>query len=635
MATAFPGPPQPHGDLRIGQWNVDPKLDEISQPGRVVKLEPRTMRLLVYLAEHAGDVVELQQILDHVWPNVVVGSHSAYNAVAHLRRILGDDGDSATYIATVPRKGYRLVAEVSRQLGAREAPAAKSSGPAEPAHAPAPAAEDPLQRSGTQARPARLGVRLTLILGVLLSLVFAGFMAEKLWVSMHAEQSIAVLPFVDLSENKDQEYFSDGLAEELGDALSRVPHLYVAARTSAFSFKGKALDIPSIAGKLHVANVLEGSVRKSGDRLRITAQLIRADNGYHLWSQTFERPLGDIFQVQDEIAGAVVSALKVKLREGLPASGTLTRNADAYNLLLRGRFFGRRSTKADRETAIDLYRQALDLDPNYSLAWSWLALAYGIQAAEGWTSAEAGYARARLAAEHALRLDPQLADAHVAMGYVYEYHDWNWARAQAEYQQALALDPSSVRAWNVNGHLALVTGRVGEAARFYREAILRDPLSPGAHMGMAIALFADGNSTEGESEYRRVAALAPQWRSIHTWLGIAALERGEADSALAEIQQETDEATRLFGLAVAYSRLGRQTMSDRALSDLAAKYPNAWYAIAAAHARRGEADQAFEWLDQAYSHHESGIMSLKGDTAFRMLHDPRYEAMLRKVGLTE
>jgi len=612
------------------------------------------MRLLVYLAEHAGRVVELQEILDHVWPNVVVGSHSVYNAVAYLRRSLGDNADSCTYIATVPRKGYRLVADVSSDIPPAAGAPVHPLTPGEPATAP----QDTGHLATMRPRTARLGARPAWALGVLLALAVGAFAAEKFWVSLHAarteramqttktaiaardaaipEQSIAVLPFVDLSEKKDQEYFSDGLAEELSDALSHIPDLHVAARTSTFRFKGATEGISSIAQTLRVANVLEGSVRKSGNRLRITAQLIRADTGYHLWSETYERPLGDVFRVQDEIAAAVAGVLKVKLRGGLLASEAHTQNAEAYNLLLEGRFYGRRSTKVDRETSIDLYRQALDLDPNYALAWGWLALAYGIQAAEGWTSADAGYARARLAAEHALRLDPQLADAHVAMGYVYEYHDWNWAGAQEEYKQALALDPSSVRAWNVNGHLALVVGRVNDAARFYREAIMRDPLSPGAHMGLAIALFTDGHLAEAESEYRRTAALAPQWISLHAWLGIVLLERGGPDSALAEIQQEADEPNRLFGLTVAYSRLGRRADSDHALAELAAKYPNARCLIASAHARRGEADQAFEWLERAYRHRDSGILGLKGDWGFQALsRDPRYEAMLRKLRLTE
>ncbi len=249
--------------------------------------------------------------------------------------------------------------------------------------------------------------------------------------------SIAVLPFTDMSPEGDQEYLSDGIAEELLNLLVQIPDLQVAARTSSFSFKGKEVQIAEVASALHVAHVLEGSVRKSGNRVRITAQLIKADDGYHLWSQTFDRTLDDVFAIQDEISAAVVAALKIQLLGAAPKSVEV--NPEAYALYLQGRYFVERRTRKDWENAVSAYRQALKIDPNYAAAWAGLSQVLTAQAGQGYIELNAGTAEARAAALKALEIDPNLAEAHAALGQIQISYDWDWTGAESSLKRALEL----------------------------------------------------------------------------------------------------------------------------------------------------------------------------------------------------
>jgi len=366
-------PPDAHA-IRVGAWRVDPMLDEISKDGTNVKLEPRTMRLLVCLAENAGQVLSVEQLLDEVWKDVVVTPNSVYHAVAELRRVLGDDPKEPSYIANVLRRGYRLVAPVSSWVDAPAVPEADS---------PATTSTETTAPPATAATGSAF-LRSGIALIVALALLLAYLAADRFWLSKPvtaehpataatravADQSIAVLPFIDMSEKKDQEYFADGMAEEIIGLLSKVPDLHVPARTSSFYFKGKQTTIAEIAKALGVAHVLEGSVRKSGNTVRITAQLVRVDNGYQVWSETFDRQLDDIFKIQDEIAGDVVKSLKASLLEGEAPRTTPTTNTEAYTFYLQALSLSKRGNSADSLTAIEYLRQATRMDPQFALAWA-------------------------------------------------------------------------------------------------------------------------------------------------------------------------------------------------------------------------------------------------------------------------
>jgi len=622
--------------LHIGEWLVDPALGEIRNGARVVKLDPLKMRLLLYLADNAGRVVALQELLGHVWPDVVVTAQSVYNTVAQLRRALGDLAEAPAYIATVPRMGYRLIANVQRvPADAATAPAPALQPPPAASTAADPAASRPSDMpppAGPARSPRWVLAAAVILVGIVLAVALArrDGVASRSAPPAVAEHSVAILPFRDLSEAKDQEYLAEGLAEEIGTVLSRVPSLRIVGRASAFA--SRADSVAEIARKLRVDHVLEGSVQTSGKGLRITAELIRTDTGQYLWSKTYDRGAGDTFSVEDEIAGDVATALTHTALAPRASAQTCGQNGPANSLLLQGRYLGRRNSRAERERSIELYQQALALEPDCARAWAWLSTAYGVQAANHWTAADEGYERARDAALHALRLDPLEPDAHAALAYVLEFHDWNWAEADAELKRALALDGADARVLSMNGHLAIDLGQTDRALAFYRRAVDQDPLSPGAVGGLAAALWISGKPAEAETLYRQAAAISPM-RS-RTVIALLRLDQGDATAALAEIGQETDRVQQLLGVGIVASSVGDRAASDRALAELVEKFPDHPFEIAQVYGHRGELDAAFTWLERAFASRDSHMLWIKINYALRPVHaDPRYAALLKRMGL--
>jgi adenylate cyclase len=452
-----------------------------------------------------------------------------------------------------------------------------------------------------------------------------------------AEKSIAVLPFADMSAGKDQEYFADGLSEELLNLLAKLPELRVIGRTSSFQFKGRNEDLRVIGEKLNVAHILEGSVRKSGEKVRITAQLIRAADGSHLWSETYDRTLDDIFVVQDDIAGEVVKALKLTLLGTALTARSKPQDSQAYNLALQGRFFLDRRGQKDLERAVDYFRRSRERDPDYAPAWAGLSQAYARQANSGFLPAADGYRQAREAAEKALALDPELVDAHLAMGSIHQTYDRDWAAADASVRRALELEPGSAEALRLASTQAVTLGRWSEAIELATKAIERDPLRPNSYNNLGLALLAVNRDTEAEAAFRKALELNPDGAIRHYEIGRALLLQGKADAALREMQQETDEGWRLSGLPLVFHALGRRSESDAALAALKDKYAgDSAYQIAEVHAFRGEADLAFEWLERAYNQRDGGVSEIKGDRLMRgLVGDPRYKAFLRKLKLPE
>jgi adenylate cyclase len=452
-----------------------------------------------------------------------------------------------------------------------------------------------------------------------------------------AAKSIAVLPFADMSAGKDQEYFADGLSEELLNLLAKLPELRVIGRTSSFQFKGRNEDLRVIGEKLNVAHILEGSVRKSGNKVRITAQLIKAADGYHLWSETYDRTLDDIFAVQDDIAGEVVKALQVTLLGTALTTRSKPQDSEAYNLALQGRFFLDRRGREDLERSVDYFGRSRDLDPGYALAWAGLSEAYAAQADSGSLPAADGYRQAREAAEKALALDPQLVDAHLAMGWIQSTYDWDWEAADASYRRALDLEPGNAQALRHASRQALAVGRWNEAIDLANKALERDPLRPNSYSNLRLALLAVNRDTEAEAACRKALELDPGGAQRHYTIGQVLLLQGKTDAALQEMQQETDELWRLSGLPLAFHALGRRSESDAALAALKSKYAGEMaYQIAEVHAFRGEVDLAFEWLERGYDQRDGGLADIKSDRLMRRLaDDPRYKAFLRKLKLPE
>jgi TolB-like protein/Tfp pilus assembly protein PilF len=446
------------------------------------------------------------------------------------------------------------------------------------------------------------------------------------------EHSIAVLPFANLSADREQEYFSDGIAEDLLNLLAQVTDLRVAARTSSFSFKGQNVDVPDIAHRLHVANVLEGSVRTAGERVRITARLVRADDGYEIWSQSWDRRLEDVFAIQDEIAADVVRQLKIELLGATPTvRGTDSR---AYSLLLQGRQIARLGGAQDHEQAIALFQQALAIDNDYAEAWSSIAGEYIDQANKGLKPIDESYRLARVAIDRALAIDPKLAGAYLRRSRIASDYDNDPNAAARDIEYALALEPANVNAISAAAGLYENLGRLDRAAELDEYVVARDPLNPRSFGSLGYDYGRLGRIDESIACYRTALRLSPGRVGTAYNIGELLLRKGDAAGALAQFQQEQDENWRLMGRAMALHALGRKDEADAALTELIAKYEtDSAYNIAYVLAFRGETDRAFAWLDKAVEFHDTGIVEIGTDPMFASIHsDPRWLPFLRSVG---
>src|SRR5438552_887392 len=446
------------------------------------------------------------------------------------------------------------------------------------------------------------------------------------------EKSIAVLPFVNMSEDKANEYFSDGISEELLNLLAKIPQLQVTARTSSFAFKGKEIGVPEIARTLHVAHVLEGSVRKAGNSVRITAQLIKAGTDTHLWSQTYDRKLDDIFAIQDEIAADVVKQLKVTLLSAAPKARTT--DPEAYALYLQAVQLGRPFTAEAFQQSEALYRKVLAIDPRYVPAWYGLATNFTNETSQGLLPSKEGYAQAREAAVKALTIDPDYAPAHARLGWIAMYGDSDLAGAALHLERALALDPADLRVLTTSATLLQSLGRLDEALALDEAVVRRDPVNVNALFNLGYHQRIASRLDAAIASFRTVLSLSPSNGGAHCQLGVALLLKGDAKGALAECEQETSEIYKMIGLPMVYHALGRTADSDAALAALIAKYEKDGPSnIASVYAYRGEADQAFEWLDKAVEYGDGGLGEIVTANLFDKIHaDPRWLAFLRKIG---
>jgi TolB-like protein/tetratricopeptide (TPR) repeat protein len=485
-------------------------------------------------------------------------------------------------------------------------------------------------------RPKRRGLLAAMTAGVVVAGLAAAWLLSTGPASPPVEKvSIAVLPFADLSQAQDQEYFSDGLSDELIGVLARNARLRVIGRTSSFQFKGKNEDLREIGGKLGVDHLLEGSVRREGDRLRITAQLVRTSDAANIWAQTYNRAIGDVLEVHDDIAGAVAQAMNVTLLGGLPVPRRAPVNVESYNLLLEGNYFRERRTRDGYEKAVAAYTRAIAADSAFASAWAGLAFVYALQAANGIIPAESGSKQARTAVQRALALDPKHPEAHSAMVYIQTGFDWDWVGADATVQRLLTLEPGSVDALFSAALSARTLGRFDEAIRYYEQAIVQDPLSPGLRNNLGLALYYAGRLSEAEAQFRKLLEMLPGFGGANCQLGKALLAHGEAEAAFATIAEESSEVWRSICLPLAYHALGRSAESDLALRELTNKFAGDWaFQIAEVYAFRGEIDQAFKWLERAYIQRDSGFSEIKGDPLLKNLEkDPRHRTWLEKLKL--
>jgi TolB-like protein/DNA-binding winged helix-turn-helix (wHTH) protein/Tfp pilus assembly protein PilF len=685
--------------LRFDGWVLDPESGDLERGGARIRLQEQPVQVLQELIAHAGRVVPREQLIALLWPKGVVDFDTGLNTVVRkLRSALGDTSETPRYIETLPRRGYRFIGALDPGPEATpgapavlpvSTPSGASPGPAPTLHrestvppeaglaAPGamPSGHEPTARdeatsstamtiaSARRPRLPALALIAALAVATLLSGVYALWRARSGASITSAPvqapsqsglpatvaptgaiafspppHSIAVLPFVNMSGDPNQQYFSDGLTEELLNSLSRIDELQVAARTSSFSFQGEHPDLTTVAHKLNVASVLEGSVRRSGHTVRVTAQLNNAVTGFHIWSQTYDRDLGDVLRLQTEIATAVAEALKIKLLGDTAGRIELggTRNPAAYDAYLRSASaYWHVVSASDNESVRAGYEEAVRLDPNFSLAhagWSLALGAYGELFAHG-PAVDDFYRQARAHALKAVALAPELAEGHLALAVGYE-RSLDFAGASDEFQRALTLAPNNVRVLRDYGQFAAQMGRTDAGIAAARRAVALDPLNVESHGFLSDALFSARRYDEALAAQQDSLSLGPKDPRWPAGAGPMYYALGDFEK-MRTVCEGVGEADRNLQdcLALAYHKLGRQADAETALARFKALGGNAGaYGYATIYAQWGNTPKALEWLETALRLRDPQLVSLKTDPLLDPLRqEPRFKAIEREL----
>ena len=608
-----------------------------------VPIPPKAYDVLRYLVENPGRLVTQDELLEKLWAETYVNPEAIRKYILDIRKILGDRPDKPEFIETVTKRGYRFIAPVIDENAAEprglKLPHVIGEHPAEERVAPETTLSE---QEGSPGKRALWKIAIIPILAVIAATgIGAHFRSARHGATAPSlnHTSIAVLPFVDMSPAKDQEYFSDGFAEQLITELAKVSGLKVVGRSSAFQFRGKNEDLRDVGRTLGVANILEGSVRREGNHVRITAELTKADDGFQLWSQTYDRKINDIFAVQDEIARATTKALQLKLlgSDGqLVASNLHGANPGAYQAYLQAKYFSvRGQRKEDLAKALAYTDTAIQLDRKYAPAWALRASVQNLMAEVGVTDATEGFRKARHDAEQAIALDPTSASGYLALTTAQIDSDWDWVAAEASVTKAAELEPSNAEVFSIRSYLSRVSGNLDRAIKLKEQAVALDPLRTDSRAALGYLLYVAGRYEEAQSALQKALDLNPEAAFVHLTLGKILIAEGKPQQALAEIEKEPLEWGKLTGQALACHALGHEPDSNAALSTLIAKYDtDAAYQIAQVYAYRGESDKSFEWLERAYKQRDAGLPDMKTDPLFKSLrHDPRHAEFLTKMRL--
>jgi TolB-like protein/DNA-binding winged helix-turn-helix (wHTH) protein/Tfp pilus assembly protein PilF len=639
---------QVRGVKSFKAFRLDTVNHLLSRDGDRVPLSPKGFDVLAYLVEHGGQVMTQDEILEALWPETFVNPEVLRKYIQEIRKALKDRPDNPEFIETLPKRGYRFIAAVTDESAAEPPELATADSIEELAtkeQATEPTIEakaTPLAVESPSDSRALWKLAIVLVLVVAAAAVIGAYfrpVRRGANAPLLNNRSVAVLPFADMSPAKDQEYFSDGLAEQLINDLAKVSGVKVIGRSSSFQFRGKDVDLRDVGRKLGVSNILEGSVRREDNHVRITAELIKADDGFQLWSQTYDRELKDIFAVQDEIALATTEALQLKLLggNGQPVSSNgLSTNPEAYQAYLQANYFiGRGRSKEDLDKALACANTAIKFDEKYAPAWAVRASVQNEMAAVELTDVTEGYRRARDDAERAIALDPISASAYLALATDQIQHDWDWDAANTWLTKAAELEPGSAEILSVRANLSWVLGNLDQAINLREQAVALDPLRADSFLDLGYLLYMAGRYDKAQAEVRKALDLNPQAPFAHFTLGLILVFEEKSKDALAEIEKEPSEWAKLTSQVLVYHALGREHDSDAGLVDLIAKHhADSAFQIAQGYAFRGESDKSFEWLERAYQQRDPGLTTIKTDPLLKHLHqDPRYAELLKKMRL--
>lgn len=566
----------------VGPWRVDPLRNVIVRGDEEKHLENRLMQTLVYLAENQGRAVPRAEFFDSVWRGRVVNEEALSRAISLLRTMLGDNAQAPEFIQTIPGVGYRLIARVVTD-----------------------------QSPGS---------------------------AFKAVTPDFQPNSIAVLPFLNLSDDASNEYFSDGVSEEILNVLSQIDRFKVVGRTSSFAFKGRNEDLRKVGKTLNVTHVLEGSVRKADARVRITAQLIKTDDGYHLWSQTFDRELDDILKVQDEIAAAVVEALKVKLlgESSEPKVVGGTDNSVAYQAYLKGLHHQNRGARKESILlAIDTFTRAVELDPGFARAWAGLAISLSIGLWNGLIEQQEGRARGMAAAERAVELAPDLASGHLALATHWQQGNPRWAAAQRSINRALDLNPGNPGVLIEYARIHLHLGHFETSIAAARKALELEPVSVYAHHILGHVLYFARRYEEAIPAFRETLEMDPYYPKPHYFIAMSLHWMGQSEAALEEIRKEPLSWMKNTASAAILHRLGRTEEAEdffQRLRDVGVEQNN-FIQQADLYAQMGDTDLAIDALNTALEYGDPGFTQLLVDPFLDPIRDdPRFVKIFEKVG---
>jgi TolB-like protein/DNA-binding winged helix-turn-helix (wHTH) protein/Flp pilus assembly protein TadD len=653
--------------LRFGAFEVDLRAGELRKQGLKVKLQERPLQILALLLENPGEVVTREELRQQLWPadTFVDFDHSVNTAINKLRESLGDSAESPRFIETLPRHGYRFIGHVEpvRAIRTPQAVEAFHSAPAEsglslvpeqsPAvPAPVVAEHPPMAVKDGRERRRRLpivavgGLAAVVVFGALFALNVASLRSRLLssagaghGTPLPKIESIAVLPFENLSDDPKQEYFADGMTDELITTLGQISALRVISRQSVMRYKGSKKPLPEIGRELHVDAVLEAAVRRSGDRVRITVQLVRTNPERQVWAQTYQRDLGDVLALQSEVARAIASQIRIRLtpQENVRLAGSRPVNPEAYRLYLQGRYYFFKRTLPAFHKSIQLFQQALEKDPNSALAYAGLSESYAVLPFYGVALPREAFPKARAAALKALELDNTLAEAHAALGNVLFYYDWDWPAAESELKRAIELNPNYAVAHHWYSEYLSAMGRHEQAIAEARRAQEIDPVSP---LMVAIECEADFNARrddEAIKQCRKALDLDPNLGLAHNILGWAYLRKGMYEEAMAQFE----EGNRLvggdpvLGRARVYAAVGRRgeavKMLDRFSEQCKRGEVSPMY-LAFLYVALGKKQKALDWLEKAYKGRDPYILRIRVWSALDPIRsDPRFQDLMRRM----